>query len=145
MRIMGLDWGEKRVGIALSDPLGWTAQGLAVIDNKGSAKALLNTIKEYAQKYDVELVVVGFPRNMNGSPGPQAEKIKAFAGRLSGAIGLPIELWDERLTTSAAEKLLIEADLSRARRRQVVDKMAAVLILQGYLDFLNRKKDLRDE
>lgn len=145
MRIIGLDWGEKRIGVAVSDPMGWTAQGLEVINSKGSTKADMNIIKEFAQKYNAELVVIGLPRNMDGSPGPQAEKIKALAKMLASKIALPVELWDERLTTVAAEKLLIEADLSRTKRRRVVDKMAAVLILQGYLDYLNRKKDQQDD
>ncbi|MDD4168651.1 MAG: Holliday junction resolvase RuvX [Desulfotomaculaceae bacterium] len=145
MRIMGLDWGEKRIGVAVSDPMGWTAQGVEVINSKGSTKADMNIIKEFAQKYNAELVVIGLPRNMDGSFGPQAEKIKALAKLLSSKIALPVELWDERLTTIAAEKLLIQADMSRAKRRRVIDKMAAVLILQGYLDYLSRKKDLQDD
>jgi len=141
MRIMGLDVGEKRIGVAVSDPMGWTAQGLEVIVSKGSYEADINRIKEVAQKYEVGRVVIGLPKNMDGSSGPQVEKIKLFASRLSKALGLPVELWDERLTTVAAEKLLIGADLSRARRRQVVDKMAAALILQGYLDYCRRKPE----
>ncbi|MDD3653531.1 MAG: Holliday junction resolvase RuvX [Desulfotomaculaceae bacterium] len=140
MRIMGLDWGEKRIGVAVSDPMGCIAQGLEIINSKGSIKADINTIKGCAQKNNAELIVIGLPRNMDGSPGPQAEKIKAFAKRLSSITGLPVELWDERLTTVASEKLLIEADMSRTKRRKVIDKMAAVLILQGYLDYLSRKK-----
>ncbi|OPY57442.1 MAG: putative Holliday junction resolvase [Pelotomaculum sp. PtaU1.Bin035] len=140
MRIMGLDLGEKRIGVAVSDPMGWTAQGLEVIISKGSSMADIKRIKEVAREYEVGRVVVGLPKNMDGSPGLQAEKIKTFAGRLSEALGLPVELWDERLTTVAAEKLLIEADLSRARRRKVIDKMAAALILQGYLDYRGRKQ-----
>jgi len=141
MRVMGLDVGEKRIGVAVSDPMGWTAQGLEVIISKGSYEADINRIREIVQEYGVGRVVVGLPKNMDGSSGPQAGRVKIFAGRLSEALGLPVELWDERLSTVAAEKLLIEADLSRARRRQVVDKMAAALILQGYLDYRGGKPE----
>lgn len=140
MRIMGLDLGDKKIGVALSDPLGWTAQGLEVIPSTGSASEDIKKIKEIARQYGVERVVVGLPRNMDGSPGPRAEMARDFAGRLAKALGLPVEMWDERLTTAAAERLLIEADLSRARRRQVIDKMAAALILQSYLDARGRKE-----
>ncbi len=135
MRIMGLDLGDKKIGVALSDPLGWTAQGLEVIPSKGSAGADIKKIKEIAGKYKVKKVVVGFPINMNGSPGPRAEKARAFADLLTKALNLPVEMWDERLTTMAAEKLLIKADVRRAKRRRVIDKIAASLILQNYLDF----------
>lgn len=139
MRIMGLDLGDKRIGVAVSDPMGWTAQGVEVIVSKGSSKADIEKIKEIVQKYEVEQIVVGLPINMNGSYGQRAEKVKSLANRLSGALHLPVELWDERLSTVQAEKLLVKADLSRSRRRQVIDKMAAALILQGYLDSRNRK------
>lgn len=138
MRILGLDLGDKRIGVALSDPMGWTAQGLEVIPAAGGAKSDIKKIKEIAQKYEVEKVVVGLPLNMDGSPGPRAEKARAFAGRLAGVLGLPVETWDERLTTAEAERLLIEADMKRSKRRQVIDKMAAVLILQNYLDRAGR-------
>ncbi|HOV79532.1 MAG TPA: Holliday junction resolvase RuvX [Bacillota bacterium] len=134
MRILGLDLGEKRIGVAVSDPMGWTAQGLTVIAGRGPADDDIRKIKNIAKKYEVEKIVVGLPRNMDGSTGPQAEKARKFAGRLERALGLPVETWDERLTTSAAEKLLVTADVSRAGRRKVIDKMAAALILQGYLD-----------
>ncbi|MCG9969080.1 Holliday junction resolvase RuvX [Pelotomaculum terephthalicicum JT] len=136
---MGLDLGDKRIGVAVSDPMGWTAQGVEVIVSKGSREADIKKIAEAARKYEVERIVVGLPINMNGSSGQRAEKIKTFANRLSGALHLPVELWDERLSTAEAEKLLIKADLSRSRRRQVIDKMAAALILQGYLDSRSRK------
>lgn len=139
MRIMALDLGDKRIGIALSDPLGWTAQGLGVISVKGSTGEEIEKIKEIAREHEVERIVVGLPRNMDGSPGSQAERARAFAGRLSKALGLPVEMWDERLTTVAAEKLLIEAGMSRDTRRQVIDKTAAVLILQSYLDSRGNK------
>ncbi len=134
MRIMGLDLGEKRIGVAVSDPLGWTAQGLQVIAVGGSLKASMASIQELVRQYQVERIVVGLPRNMDGSTGSGAKKATEFAGLLSKKLGLPVEMYDERLTTVAAERVLLEADLSRARRRKIIDKMAATLILQGYLD-----------
>ncbi|MDD2554432.1 MAG: Holliday junction resolvase RuvX [Desulfotomaculaceae bacterium] len=138
MRVLGLDLGDKRIGVALSDPMGWTAQGWAVITSAGGAKSDIRRIKEIVEKHEVERIVVGLPLNMDGSTGPRAEKARGFADRLARVLSLPVELWDERLTTVEAERLLIEADMKRARRRQVIDKMAAVLILQNYLDAAGR-------
>ncbi|MFX4263203.1 Holliday junction resolvase RuvX [Pelotomaculum propionicicum] len=138
MRVLGLDLGDKRIGVALSDPMGWTAQGLDVITGGGGSKGDIRRIREIALKHEVEKVVVGLPLNMDGSTGPRAEKARDFAGRLARALDLPVELWDERLTTVEAERLLIEADMKRNKRRQVIDKMAAVLILQNYLDAAGR-------
>lgn len=134
MRVMGLDVGLKRIGVALSDPFGLTAQGLEVLQRGKKPGAEINRLKEIAVSYEVERVVIGLPRNMDGSLGSQAMAIKEFAGELAPALNLPVEFWDERLTTVAAEKLLLQADLSRARRRQVIDKTAATIMLQGYLD-----------
>jgi putative Holliday junction resolvase len=139
MRILGLDLGDKRIGVALSDPMGWTAQGLDVITSAGGVKSDIRRIKEIADKHEVEKVVVGLPLNMDGSSGPRAEKARDFADRLARVLDLPVEMWDERLTTAEAERLLVEADMRRAKRRQVIDKMAAVLILQNYLDAASRK------
>lgn len=138
MRIMSLDFGDKRIGVALSDPMGLTAQGLDVLQRGKSLNEDLMRIKDLAEKNEVETVVIGLPRNMDGSMGPQAEKVKKFAQKLAGLLGVQVKFWDERLTTTAAEKLLIQADVSRVRRRKVIDKMAASLILQGYLDFHSR-------
>ena len=135
MRIMGLDFGDKRIGVAVSDPTGLIAQGLAVLERGKSLKADLLRLRDLAEKNEVETIVIGLPRNMDGSLGPQAEKVRMFGQKLAGLLDLPVKYWDERLTTMAAEKLLIQADVSRARRRKVIDKMAASLILQGYLDF----------
>ncbi|KUK83480.1 MAG: Putative Holliday junction resolvase [Pelotomaculum thermopropionicum] len=135
MRIMALDLGVKKIGIALSDPLGYTAQGLKAMPAKGTVGENIEAIRQIALEYKVEMIVVGLPKNMDGSPGIQAEKAREFAGRLAKVLDLPVEMWDERLTTVASEKLLIEAGMSRARRRRVIDKMSAVLILQGFLDF----------
>ncbi|MCG8401315.1 MAG: Holliday junction resolvase RuvX [Firmicutes bacterium] len=134
MRILGLDPGEKNIGVAVSDELGWTAQGLGSIRRGGTIENDLDKIKAMVQKYGVERIVVGLPRNMDGSIGDQARKALNLAEILADRLSLPVETWDERLSTVAAERLLIEADVSRKKRRRVVDKMAASIILQGYLN-----------
>jgi putative Holliday junction resolvase len=141
MRILGIDLGDKRIGLALSDPMGWTAQGLDVIAGAGGTNNDIKRIREVVAKHEVGKVIVGLPLNMDGSAGPRAEKARAFAQRLSRSLGLPVEMWDERLTTVEAQKRLIEVDMSRARRRQVIDQLAAILILQNYLDAKSRKID----
>ena len=142
MRIMALDMGEKRIGVALSDELLLTAQGLCVIQSKGTVKDL-NQIAELTRKHQATLIVIGLPRNMDGSYGPMAEKIRAFGQLLSEKQpGVPVEYWDERLTTTAAQRVLVDADMSRSKRRQVVDKVAAVLILQGYMDLRARQRNV---
>ncbi|MFX0559075.1 Holliday junction resolvase RuvX [Tepidibacillus infernus] len=133
MRIMGLDVGEKTIGIAMSDELGWTAQGVEVL-RRTSLERDITRLQQIINEYQVEEIVVGLPKNMNGSLGPRAEMIKEFAEILQQTFQLPIRFWDERLTTVSAERTLIEADVSRKKRKQVIDKMAAMLILQGYLD-----------
>ncbi|EAD5530560.1 Holliday junction resolvase RuvX [Listeria sp. FSL L7-0233] len=138
MRIMGLDVGSKTVGVAISDPLGWTAQGVETIQIDENRKQFgYDRVKELVLEYEVEKVVVGLPKNMNNTIGPRAESSKIYAEVLEGRIGLPVVLWDERLTTSAAERTLIEADVSRKKRKEVIDKLAAVMILQSYLDTTN--------
>lgn len=133
MRIMGLDVGQKRIGIAFSDELGWTAQGHSVW-KRGNLQQDLLHLAALCAANEVALIVVGFPRNMNGTIGPKALEIEEFGRVLQEHLGLPVEYWDERLTTAAAQRVLLEADLSRRKRRQVVDKVAAMNILQGYLD-----------
>lgn len=140
MRILGIDLGDKKIGVALSDEMGWTAQGLTVIMSGGGVAEDIIRIKELALENKVEKIVVGLPRNMDGSTGPRAAKAREFARRLEKSFGLPVEMWDERLSTVAAEKLLIKADLRRAKRRQVIDKIAAALILQNYLDAQSGKR-----
>lgn len=132
MRIMAIDLGDKYIGLAISDELGWTAQGLETIKSRGLQKDL-DKIKELVKHYDVSKIVVGLPRNMNGTLGPRAQGALDFAARATEYLNLPVETWDERLSTAAAQRLLIGADVSRARRRQVVDKIAASIILQDYL------------
>ena len=130
---MGLDVGDKRIGIALSDPLRITAQGVETYLRKedGEDAAYISSL---AKKNDVEYIVCGLPKNMNGTIGPQAEKVMAFAGLVKECSGLEVVFEDERLTTMLVERTLIEADVSRQKRRRVVDKLAAVNILQGHLD-----------
>ncbi|MTI84205.1 MAG: Holliday junction resolvase RuvX [Firmicutes bacterium] len=134
MRIMGLDVGDKTIGIAISDALGLTAQGVEVIRRTGGFAQDLKRLKELVREQEVTKIVVGLPRNMNGTIGPQGEKVMEFINEIEEGLGLPVETWDERLTTVQAERLLISADMSRAKRRKVIDKMAASLILQGFLD-----------
>ncbi|NLW90385.1 MAG: Holliday junction resolvase RuvX [Syntrophomonadaceae bacterium] len=132
MRIMCLDVGQKRIGIALSDSMGWTAQGHSVLQRtSGDDMARISAL---CSENEVETIVVGFPLNMNGTEGPKAMEIKEYARELAEYTGLRVELWDERLTTVTAEKILIQADVSRRKRKQVIDKMAATVILQSYLD-----------
>jgi putative Holliday junction resolvase len=138
MRILGLDVGTKRIGIAISDELGWTAQGVKTLHRRES-KSDLGEIRDIAGQYGVEEIVVGLPRNMNGSLGPQAQMVLGFIRDLRGVLGVPILTWDERLSTVEATKILIKGDLSRKKRKQKVDMTAAVLILQSYLDSLARK------
>lgn len=130
MRIMALDIGEKRIGVALSDPLGITAQGLTVLENTAD---IFDKIKQLCHRYQVEQLVVGLPRNMNNTLGPGAEAASRFSRELAAVTGLPVSLEDERLTTVAAQRVMLAADLSRRKRRRVVDKVAAVMILQTFL------------
>ncbi len=134
-RILGLDVGEKRIGVAVSDPLGITAQGLEVLIRKDRETDLARLL-EVGRKYGVRQVVVGLPRHMDGRPGKMAQDILELAQTLGEALDATVIPWDERLTSAEANRLLIQADVSRRRRRQVVDQLAAVLILQGYLDRL---------
>lgn len=133
MRIMALDLGDRRIGVAVSDELGWTAQGVGVVKRHRDGREL-EEIERLVREREVSEIVVGLPRNMDGSIGPRGEICIAFAEMLRGRLQLPVHLWDERLTTVSAERTLLEADVSRKKRRQVVDKLAATLILQHYLD-----------
>ncbi len=133
MRLMGLDVGDKTIGVAVSDLLGWTAQGVETI-RRTSYKEDIDRLKQIIVEKEVEKLVVGLPKNMNGTLGPQGEKVKKFVDKLKSRIDIEIVFWDERLTTVAAEKMLISADVSRKKRKKVIDKVAAIYILQGYLD-----------
>ncbi|AJS57559.1 Holliday junction resolvase RuvX [Paenibacillus sp. IHBB 10380] len=133
MRIMGLDYGDRRIGVAVSDAFGWTAQGLEVIERRREG-AEFDRIAEIVREHEVSEIVVGLPKNMDGTVGFRGQICIDFADKLKELLSLPIYLRDERLTTVSAEKTLIEADVSRKKRKKVVDMMAASLILQNYLD-----------
>ncbi|MPQ43103.1 Holliday junction resolvase RuvX [Clostridium tarantellae] len=137
MRILGLDIGQKTIGVAVSDPLGWTAQGITTIKRKNFTSDIAEVKKIY-DEYGVETIVAGMPKNMNGTIGPSGEMVKEFCERMSNAFEPKIEFWDERLTTVAAHRAMLEADLSRAKRKKIVDKIAATYILQGYLDRISK-------
>ena len=142
MRIMGLDFGSKTVGVAVSDALLVTAQGVEIIRRKQENKLrqTLARIEELIVEYGVEEIVLGLPKNMNGSEGERVEKTKEFREMLERRTGLSVAVWDERLTTVAADKAMMEAGIRRENRKEYVDKIAAVFILQGYLDLQSRKK-----
>ena len=133
IRILALDVGTKRIGLAVSDPLGITAQGLEVLTRKDRASDLERLV-QVAREWRVQLVVVGLPRHMDGRLGSSAPQILELVEILQKTLGVEVVTWEERLTTVEAERVLIQADVSRRRRRQVVDQLAAVLILQNYLD-----------
>ena len=136
MRIMGLDYGSKTVGVAVSDPLGLTAQGLETIGRKEENKLRKTCarIEELIKEYEVECIVLGLPKHMNNDIGDRAEKSLEFGEMLKRRTGLEVIMWDERLTTAEAERTLIESNVRREDRKQYIDKIAAVFILQGYLD-----------
>jgi putative Holliday junction resolvase len=132
-RLMGLDLGDKTIGVAVSDPMGWTAQGVTVI-RRVSHERDFQALRQVIDEYEIHEIVLGFPKNMDGTVGERGKLSLAYAERIKGTLGLPVVLWDERLTTVAATRTLLEADVSRAKRKQVVDKMAAALLLQTYMD-----------
>ena len=142
-RIMGLDFGAKTVGVAVSDPLGITAQGVEVIvrEREDKLRRTLARLEELIAQYQVERIVVGCPRHMNGDFGERAEKSLEFRDMLTRRTGLEVVMWDERLTTVAAEQTLIESGVRRENRKKYIDKIAAVFILQGYLDYIGMQKE----
>lgn len=134
MRILGLDVGDRKIGVAVSDPMGWTAQGIKTIVKKWGTNNDIEEIKSIINEYNVDKIVIGLPKNMNNTLGPQGEKVMEYAKMIETEFGKPVILFDERLSTMAVERTLIEADVSRKKRRLVIDKMAAAYILQTYLD-----------
>lgn len=146
MRIMGLDFGSKTVGVAVSDPLLITAQGITIIRRKGENKLrqTLAQIEALIEEYDVSEIVLGNPKNMNSTLGERAQLSAEFKEMLERRTGLPVILWDERLTTVAADKAMTEAGIRREHRKEHVDKIAAVLILQGYLDYRKNKSMMQE-
>lgn len=139
MRIMSLDVGSRTIGIACSDALLMTAQGIETI-RRTSLEKDFNRLQELIAEYEVHELVVGMPKNMNGTKGERAEKTEEFVEKMKEVIDLPVSYWDERLSTVMAERQLIAADVSRKKRKSVIDKMAAIVILQGYLDRLQFNK-----
>ncbi|HQD40819.1 MAG TPA: Holliday junction resolvase RuvX [Bacillota bacterium] len=138
MRYLGVDLGERRVGLAISDPLGLTARGLETLDCQGhNWEEIWHKIKELVEEWEVGQVVVGLPKNMNGTLGPQGKNAQEFAAGLEKVLPptVGVVMWDERLTTVAAERGLVEADLSRKRRKNIIDQVAAALILEGYMRY----------
>ena len=143
MRILGLDYGSKTVGVAVSDPLGFTAQGVEIIRRKSENKMrqTLARIEELIAQYQVETIVLGLPKNMNNTLGDRAEKSLELKETLERRTGLPVVMWDERLTTVSANRVLMETGVRRENRKEHVDEIAAVFILQGYLDYLANKNE----
>ena len=138
MRIMGLDFGSKTVGVAVCDPLGITAQTVETITraSENKLRQTLARIEQLIGEYEIERIVLGYPKNMNNTVGERGEKIQEFKAALERRTGLEVILWDERLTTVAAQRVLIESGVRRENRKKSVDQIAAALILQGYLDSL---------
>ena len=143
MRILAIDYGQKRIGLAVSDPLGYTAQGIETILNVGK-KQVLASLSKICKDYQVTQVVIGFPVNMNGSFGPKADEITKLIPILEGELHLPVKTWDERLTSRAADRLMIEEGLSRKRQKENSDRLAATLILQTYLESLRKTNPIEE-
>ncbi len=141
MKAIGLDVGEKRIGIAKSDGLNITAQGVGVIYMKNKREKTFQAIKEIIETEKADVLVVGFPKNLNGTIGPQVKKVQDFVAELQDLVDIDVEYFDERLTTVSARRALLEGDVSRKKRKMVIDELAAVIILQSWMDF---KKGSRD-
>ncbi|AIY82125.1 putative Holliday junction resolvase [Clostridium botulinum 202F] len=137
MRILGLDLGKKTIGVAVSDPLGFTAQGITTI-RRANKKKDMEELRKICDEYKVETIVIGLPKNMNGTIGPSGEIAMEMGKLVEEALNIKVEFWDERLTTVAAHKAMLEADLSRSKRKKIVDKVASTYILQGYLDRISK-------
>ena len=144
MRILGLDFGSKTVGVAVSDELLITAQGVEIVRRKSPTKLrqTLARIEELISQYNVERIVLGYPKNMNNTEGERCEKTKEFKEMLERRTGLEVVLWDERLTTVAADRSMMETGIRRENRKEFVDEIAAIFILQGYLDFLRNSGEI---
>ena len=140
MKILGVDIGERRIGLALSDPLGITAQGLKTIQIE-NPEEVYDKLMQIIKEKKVEKIVFGLPRNMNGTLGPQAEKVQEYAQKFNSLSQLPVDFEDERLSTVSAEKVLLLANQSRAKRKKAIDRLSAVIILQSYLDRKSAEKN----
>ena len=144
MRKLGIDYGSKYIGLAVSDRTNTIAQSKEVL-KKNDLKDILKILKKYISNYEIDEIVVGMPTSLNGTKGPRAKKTDEFINFLNNHLEIKVTEWNERYTTMIAEKSMIEADLSRKKRKQLVDKIAAALILQNYLDYLNKKDGEKDE
>ncbi len=143
MRVMGLDFGSRTVGVAVSDPLHITAQGLEIIrrEQENKLRRTLARIEELVREYEIEEIVLGYPKNMNNTVGERGEKTEEFKQMVERRTGLPVVLWDERLTTVAADRAMMEAGIRRENRKKYVDQIAASFILQGYLDACKNREE----
>ena len=141
MRTLSLDYGSKRIGVAICDELGITAYGVSTIIRR-DRKQVLEALEELITQYDVKKIVIGYPIRLDGTRGIQCEKVDKFSGILEAAFSLPVIKWDETLTTKEAEDILFEANVRRGKRKKVVDQLAATLILRGYLASLERKENI---
>ncbi len=139
MRILGIDYGDARIGVAVSDPMGWTAQGLETVKCKDSLKKALVRIIEIISQYNITDIVIGYPLNMNGTKGPRTERTEEFIKKLLELGEFNIIKWDERLTTVSAHKTMNELGIKASNKKNIVDTMSAVFILQGYLDRQSKK------
>ncbi|MCK9230704.1 MAG: Holliday junction resolvase RuvX [Syntrophales bacterium] len=137
MTLLGIDYGTRRIGVAVSDDLGITAQALCTIERKTIASDL-DRIARITEERGVTSIIIGYPVRSDGREGVECERVRRFAGRLAERCGLPVKTWDERFTTREAEELLLQADMSRKKRKKIIDRVAASLILQGYLDSSRR-------
>ena len=146
MRILGLDYGTKTVGVAISDPIGLTAQGMEIIrrEEENKLRRTLARIEAIIEEYGVTDIVLGLPKNMNNTQGVRVESTMEFKEKLERRTGLPVIMWDERLTTVAADRTMMEAGIRRENRKEYVDKIAAAFILQGYLDYLSMNGGRQD-
>lgn len=138
MRILGIDYGDSRIGISVSDPLGWTASAVETLRWRGNLLRPVERIQQLIEEYEIEKIVVGFPLNMNGTVGPRGEKTLEFIEYLVQNTGLEVIKWDERLTTVAANRLMHETGVKTKKKKNLVDQIAAVYILQGYLDSIRK-------
>jgi|SRR5690625_2562839 len=141
MKTLGLDVGSKTIGVAISDAFGWTAQGIKTIYwDENVFDSANRELEEIIKEHEVSLIVIGLPKNMDGSIGERGQISERYAAYLEETFAIKTELWDERLSTMAAERTLLEADMSRNKRQKVIDKVAAVMILQGYLDRMQKTR-----
>ncbi|EMS69687.1 Holliday junction resolvase RuvX [Ruminiclostridium cellobioparum] len=138
MRVLGIDYGDSRIGVAVSDPMGWTAQGLETVKSKDGLRKAIERLMEIIKQYEVKDIVIGYPLNMNGTAGPRAERTEAFIKKLLELGDFNIVKWDERLTTVSAHRAMNELGIKASNKKNIVDTMSAVFILQGYLDRQSR-------